>query len=79
MNHHCGWKEAQADVPHEGEDIPVLRGGLREGRGHKLSAPEHTDMWFWGLNVHHERWPLPQKLVRELLQLRAGGCVRPVF
>ena len=35
--------------------------GFREGRGHKLSAPEHMDVWLWGLQAHHEWWPLPQR------------------
>ena len=54
LHHHCGWKEAEADVPLEGEDLPILWGGLREGRGKKLRDPEHTDVWLWGLEAHYE-------------------------
>ena len=45
MHYPRSWKEAEVDVPCEGEDLPVLRGGLRKGRVHELSAPEHTDVW----------------------------------
>ena len=45
----------------EGEDLPVLRGRLHKGQGHKLSAPEHMDVWLWVLEAHHEWWPIPQQ------------------
>ena len=35
--------------------------GFREGQGHKLSAPEHINVWLWGLQAHHKWWPLPQR------------------
>ena len=41
--------------------FPVLWGGLHEGQGNKLNAPEHTDVWLWGLKAHHKWWPLPQR------------------
>ena len=54
-------KEDEADVSREGKDLPVLRSGLREGRGQKLSTPEHLDVWLWGLKAHHEWWSLLQR------------------
>ena len=59
LHHHCRCEEAEANIPCEGEDLPVLQDGLREGRGHKLSAPNHIDVWLWGLEAHHKWWPLP--------------------
>ena len=49
MYHHRFWEKAKADVSRKGEELPVLRGGLVKGRGHKISAPDHADVRFWGL------------------------------
>ena len=35
--------------------------GFREGQGHKLSAPEHIDLWLWVLEAHGKWGPLPQR------------------
>ena len=68
---------AKADVSHEGEDLPVLQGRLREGRGRELSAPEHSDAQLWGLESYHKWWPLPQWQGRKPLKPRLGGRVCP--
>ena len=61
LHHHRSCKEAEADVPHKDEDLSVLRCGLHKGPGHEVSAPEHTDVWLWGLKVHYGWWPLLQQ------------------
>ena len=59
IHYHCLREEAEAGVSCEGKNLPVLRGWLGKGRGHELSAPEHSDVWLWGLEEHHKRWPIP--------------------
>ena len=47
LYHHNCWEQAEGDVLCEGEDLPILWGGLGKGRGHKPSAPEHADVQLW--------------------------------
>ena len=46
--HRC-WEQSKVDVLCEGKDLPVLRGGLDKGQGHKVTASEHADVQLWGL------------------------------
>ena len=61
----------------EGEDLPVLRGRLRKGQGHKLRASEHMDVWFWVLEAHHQWWPIPQRQGCWPLDPQLGGMFAP--
>ena len=67
------------DVPCKVDDLLVLQGGFRKGRGHKMSSPEHTDVWLWGLEATISGGLSPSGKFASLLSRDQGFVFTPSY
>ena len=77
LDDYRGRELAKLDVSCEGKALIVLWSRLCEGRCHKLSAPEHSDVRLWVIEADQNWWPIPQRQGHKYLNPRLVDCVCP--